>query len=61
MVPSGRPTRTWLPSGRRKNINDLLLIDSLAESIYNRELFEQWREADLDCVHITLAVWENAR
>ena len=61
MFPSGRPTRACLPSGRRKNINDLLLIDSLAGSIYNRERFDLWREAGLDCVHVTLAVWENAR
>ena len=42
-------------------MKDLLLIDSLAGSIYNRERFELWRGAGVDCAHVTLAVWENAR
>ncbi len=40
---------------------DLLLIDALQASKPSRDRFLEWREGGIDCVHITLAVWENAR
>ena len=36
-------------------------IDGLQYTNYNRELFEDLRDAGLDCVHVTLAYWEDAR
>jgi len=36
-------------------------IDGLQYTNYNRELFEDLKAAGLDCVHVTLAYWEDAR
>lgn len=38
-----------------------LLIDALEYSRPSRRRFEEWREGGLACVHVTLAIWENAR
>ncbi len=38
-----------------------LTIDALQCSNWNRELFEELRAGDVTCVHVTCAVWENAR
>ena len=42
-------------------MNDLLLIDCLQASKPSRERFLEWREGRVGCVHVTLAIWENAR
>ena len=42
-------------------MNDLLVIDYLQASRPSRERFLEWREDDVGCVHVTLAIWENAR
>ena len=38
-----------------------LLIDCQQPTKPSRERFLEWREGGVDCVHVTLAVWENAR
>ena len=38
-----------------------LLIDCLQVSNPCRERFLEWRTGGLDCVHVTLAIWETAR
>lgn len=38
-----------------------LAIDALEYSRPSRERFEEWRAGGLACVHVTLAIWENAR
>ncbi len=39
----------------------MIIIDALEFGVWTRERFEQWRTAGIGCVHITLAIWENAR
>ncbi len=36
-------------------------IDALQYSNWNRERFEEWRQGDLTAVHVTCAIWEDAR
>ena len=38
-----------------------LLIDCLQVSKPSRERFEEWRRGGVDCVHVTLSIWENTR
>ena len=42
-------------------MNDPLLVDCLQASRPSRERFLEWREGDVGCVHVTLAICENAR
>ena len=42
-------------------VRDMLLIDCLEASKWSRERFLELREGGVDCVHVTLAIWENAR
>lgn len=44
-----------------KNSTSTIMIDCLQYSKPSRERFLEWREGDVGCVHITLAVWETAR
>ena len=37
------------------------LVDCQQPTNPSRKRFLEWREGGVDCVHITLAVWENAR
>ncbi len=41
--------------------DDLLVIDALQASKPSRERFLEWRQGSVGCVHVTLAIWENAR
>jgi microsomal dipeptidase-like Zn-dependent dipeptidase len=43
------------------NKNKPLLIDCLQVPRPTRERFEEWQKGGVDCVHITLSIWENAR
>jgi membrane dipeptidase len=36
-------------------------VDALQCSRWTRVRFEEWRRGGLDCVHVTLAIWEDAR
>ncbi|NET73361.1 MAG: hypothetical protein F6K62_21225 [Sphaerospermopsis sp. SIO1G2] len=38
-----------------------MIIDALNCSNWDRELFEELRTADVTCIHVTVAVWENGR
>jgi microsomal dipeptidase-like Zn-dependent dipeptidase len=38
-----------------------LIIDALQIPTPERRWFELWRQGGVGCVHITLAIWENAR
>jgi microsomal dipeptidase-like Zn-dependent dipeptidase len=38
-----------------------LIIDALQIPTPERRWFEEWRAGGVGCVHITLAIWENAR
>lgn len=38
-----------------------LVIDALQYNKPERVRFEEWRAGDVGCVHVTLAIWENAR
>lgn len=38
-----------------------LLIDALQFSNPSRDRFIEWREGNVGCVHVTIAIWENAR
>ena len=42
-------------------MTDMLLVDCLEASKWSRERFEEVRAGGLDCIHVTLAIWENAR
>ena len=39
----------------------LAAIDALQSSKWERELFEEWHKGGLDLVHVTCALWEDAR
>ena len=41
--------------------DDMMVIDCLQVPKPSRERFLEWRNGGIDCVHITLAIWENAR
>ncbi len=41
--------------------NNILVVDCLQASKPSRERFLEWREGNVGCVHVTLAVWENCR
>lgn len=41
--------------------DNLLIIDALQASKPSRDRFLEWREGGVGCVHVTLAIWENAR
>ena len=41
--------------------DDMFVIDCLQVPKPGRERFQEWRDGRIDCVHITLAIWENAR
>ena len=43
------------------NISSPIMIDALQCSNWDRELFEELRAGGVGCVHVTCAVWENAR
>ncbi|HEX3804798.1 MAG TPA: membrane dipeptidase [Solirubrobacteraceae bacterium] len=36
-------------------------VDALECSVWTRERFEEWRDGGLDCVNVTVAIWEDAR
>lgn len=38
-----------------------LLIDALQYNKPERARFEEWKRGGVGCVHVTLAIWENAR
>lgn len=38
-----------------------LIVDALQASKPERARFEDWRAGGIGCVHVTLAIWENAR
>jgi len=38
----------------------MILVDGLMMPTPERRWFEEWRDAKLDCVNATVAVWENA-
>lgn len=38
-----------------------LYIDALQHSRWSRSLFEEWRTGGIDAVHVTCALWEDAR
>jgi membrane dipeptidase len=38
-----------------------MTIDAMQYSNWNREIFEEWRAADLACAHVTVSIWEDAR
>ncbi len=38
-----------------------MIIDALNCSNWSRELFQELRNADVTCIHVTTAVWENGR
>jgi membrane dipeptidase len=40
---------------------ELRYVDGLQHSHWDRELFEQLRDGKLACVHVTTAIWEDAR
>ena len=48
-------------TGRNGKLNDLLVIDCLQTSRPSRRRFLEWRAGDVGCVHVTLAIWKNAR
>lgn len=39
----------------------VLIVDGLQFGVWERARFEEWRAAGICCVHVTLAIWENAR
>lgn len=39
----------------------MLLIDALQYNNPERRRFEEWRDGGVGCVHVTLAIWQNAR
>ncbi|MGH6915571.1 MAG: membrane dipeptidase, partial [Geminicoccales bacterium] len=41
--------------------DDLIVIDALEHSNWDRELFEELRTGGLTAVHVTLAIWEDCR
>jgi membrane dipeptidase len=41
--------------------DDLIVIDALQASNWDRELLEEWRAGGVTAVHITLVFWEDAR
>jgi microsomal dipeptidase-like Zn-dependent dipeptidase len=41
--------------------NSVRVVDALQFGVWERSRFEDWRAANVGCVHITLAIWENAR
>ena len=43
------------------NRREILLIDALQHSRPERARFEEWRQGNVACVHVTLAIWESAR
>ncbi|MGQ0662832.1 MAG: membrane dipeptidase [Pseudomonadota bacterium] len=43
------------------NARGPLIVDALQYSKPERARFEEWRAGGIDCVHVTLAIWENAR
>ena len=40
--------------------NRRLVVDGLTMPTMDRKWFEEWREARLGCVNMTVSVWENA-
>lgn len=38
-----------------------LIVDSLEYPQPDRRWFEEWREGNVSCVHVTVAIWEDAR
>jgi membrane dipeptidase len=42
-------------------MSKLLLIDALQYNKPERARFEEWRKGGVGCVHVTIAIWENAR
>jgi membrane dipeptidase len=47
---------TATPRARRN-----LVIDAMQYSRPERARFEEWRTGGIDCVHVTVAIWESAR
>ena len=39
----------------------VLIVDALQYSKPERARFEEWRSGGVSCVHVTVAIWENAR
>ena len=42
-------------------MNTPLIIDGLQYCKWSREIFEQMREGNVSCVHVTICYWENFR
>jgi membrane dipeptidase len=38
-----------------------MVIDALQYSNWDREVLEEWRQGGVTCVHVTCAIWEDAR
>jgi len=38
-----------------------LIVDSLEYPQPDRRWFEEWRKGNVSCVHVTVAIWEDAR
>jgi microsomal dipeptidase-like Zn-dependent dipeptidase len=49
-----------MSSGKSKS-KRALLVDAMQHSFPERARFEEWRRGGIDCVNITLAIWEDAR
>ena len=41
--------------------DEMLVIDCLQVPKPSRARFQEWRDGSIDCVHVTLAIWEGAR
>ena len=41
--------------------SDMLVIDCLQHPNPHRDRYQEWRDGGIDCVHVTLAIWETAR
>lgn len=56
-----KPSKSKGPEAYAKEYADAIVIDCLEYSMWNRERFQELRAGGMGCVHVTLAVWENAR
>ncbi|MGH2348610.1 MAG: hypothetical protein ACRDFT_03985, partial [bacterium] len=55
------PASSVNPVTSREFHKQLIVIDALEHSRWDRELFEELRDGGLAAIHVTLAVWEDAR
>lgn len=56
-----KPGEAKGPEAYAKEYAETIMIDALEYSMWNRERFEELRAGGVTCVHVTLAVWEDAR